>query len=269
MKRLLASLFLCATPGFASAQLPNWAEDIGYDQHPGEQLPLDTSFVRSDGTSVELSELFGERPVILAFVYFECPMLCDQVLSGLVRSLRAISFDVGREFDVIALSIDPGETPALAAEQKAGWLKRYGRERTRAGWHFLTGEEANIKRVAGAAGFRYAYDAETDEYAHAAGVVVVTADGTLSRYFFDVEFPARDIRLGLVEASEGKIDRVIDRVLLFCFQYDRALGAYTLATWRVLRFLGALTVGAITLFIGRSLWKERRKPAVATEAPSS
>ncbi len=267
MRKLLINTLLCALSGVASAQLPNWAEDVGFDQHPGESLPLDTAFTQADGTEVRLGDLFGERPVVLAFVYYECPMLCDQVLSGLVRSLRAVSFDVGREFDVIALSIDPGESAELAAAQKEGWLARYGRERTAKGWHFLTGDQANIERVTQAAGFRYAYDAETDEYAHAAGVVVVTAEGVLSRYFFDVEFPARDLRLGIVEASEGTIGQVIDRVLLFCFQYDRALGAYTLAIWRVLRFLGVLTLVCLAGFIGRAMWRERRLPSLATEAP--
>ncbi len=250
---------LCASTS-AAQSLPAQAQ-VGFDQRLGARLPLDARFALEDGREIALGELFGRRPVVLAFVYYECPMLCGQVLAGLVRSLRAIPLDAGTDFEVVAVGIDPGETPALARAKRASCLEAYGRAGAEDGWHFLTGAEGEIRRVADAAGFRYAYDPSTDQYAHAAGLVVATPAGELSRYFFDVEFPARDLRLGIVEAGAGAVGTAIDQVLLFCFHYDPSRGRYSLAIWSIVRLAGLATVSALAGFVLRSLVREQRSKA--------
>lgn len=255
---ILAGLGLAAFGAAAAAQgLPPQSE-VGFDQRLGAELPLDARFTREDGHEIALGELFGQRPVVLAFVYYECPQLCGQVLSGLVRSLRAIPLEAGADFDVVAVGIDPDETPELARAKLASTLEVYARDGAEAGWHFLTGAADEIRRVADAAGFRYVYDPATDQYAHAAGLVVATPEGRLSRYFFDVEFPARDLRLAIVEAGAGRVGTAIDQVLLFCFHYDAAQGRYSLAIWSLLRVGGLATVGALAGFVVWSLRREQR-----------
>lgn len=233
-------------------------ERIGFDQNLGATLPLDTSFVHDDGRTVELGDLIGERPVVLCFVYYECPMLCTLVLNGLVSSLRAVKLDPGVDYDVVAISIDPGETPELAAAKKAKYLEELGRPEAAPSWHFLSGDEASIRAVADVCGFRYEYLEDKDEYAHASGLIVTTADGRLARYLYGVEFPPRDLRLGLVEASEGKVGSLVDQVLLLCLHYDPLTGKYGLAIMNTIRVLGGLTVGVMLVFIARSLLRDRR-----------
>jgi protein SCO1/2 len=231
--------------------------DVSWEQRLGEQVPRDARFLDEEGRSFSLGQLSGERPTVLALVYYECPMLCNMVLDGLVRSLRALTFDVGRDFDVVAISIDPRETTALAKRQHDGWLDRYGRAGADAGWHFLTGDESAITAVAGAVGFGYTYVPLTDEYAHAAGLTVLTPTGRVSRVLYGVEFAPRDLRLALVEAGEGTIGTPVDQVLLRCFHYDPASGKYGLAILGLLRVAGIGTVLVLGLLVTRMLRRER------------
>ena len=255
-------------PGMAAtAQIPMLRE-VGVDQRLGEQVPLDTSFVDESGRTVQLREYFGGRPVVLALVYYECPMLCTQVLNGLVGSLEALTFTAGLEFDVVVVSFDPGETPALAAAKKATYLRRYGRPGAEGGLHFLTGRAESIDALTAAVGFRYAYDPAIDQYAHPAAISVLTADGRVSRYLFGIEFAPRDLRLALVEATDRQIGSVIDQALLFCYHYDPETGTYGLAIMNVIRLAGLLTVGLAAAFIVGSLRRERRQRRAAAHLPT-
>ena len=234
-------------------------DQIGIDQNLDEQIPLDLSFFDAEGNEVTLGDYLGERPALLTLVYYECPMLCTQVLNGLTRSLRVLSFDVGKEFDIITVSIDPGETPALAAAKKREYAKRYGRVSARHGWHFLTGRQDQIERLAQAVGFRYQYDPETDLYLHASGIMVLTPEGKLARYFYGVDYAPKDVRLGLIEASQNKIGSPVDQLLLLCYQYDPSTGRYGLVIMNSVRIAGGLTVVTIGSFIVFMLRRERRQ----------
>src|SRR5512134_2043064 len=213
-------------PGDAASARPGLLSKIGLDQRLNNQVPLDLTFVDESGREVRLGEYFGKRPVILALVYYECPMLCTQVLNGLVSALATLKFEAGREFDVVAVSINPREGPGLAAQKKAAYLERYGRPHTAAGWHFLTGREENIARLADAVGFRYEWDPKIQQYAHGAGIEILTPTGHISKYFYGIEYSSRDLRFGLIEASEERIGTAIDDVLLFCYHYDPTTGQY-------------------------------------------
>jgi protein SCO1/2 len=241
-------------------------EGIGIDQRLNEQVPLELRFTDSAGRQVRLGELLRDRPAILTLVYYECPMLCTMILNGLSRSLKPVRLSVGRDYDVIVVSINPRETPELADEKKRVYVKQYGREGSAEGFHFLTGEQEQIERLARAVGFRYTYDAETGLYNHASGIMVLTPGGRLARYFYGIEYPARDIRLGLVEASEGRIGSPVDAVLLYCFHYDPTTGRYGLLIMNVLRLGGVATVLLLGAFILVSL---RRDPARGAAARGS
>ena len=237
-------------------------QDVGLDQRLGERVPLDAVFRDERGAARPLRHWFDDGlPVVLALVYFECPMLCVMELEGLVASLRAVGLDAGKDFHVLVVSIDPGETPALAAARKSQLLDAYqaGGAHTgaAAGWHLLTGEQPAIDALAGAVGFRYAYDEASDEYAHAAGIAVATPGGVLSRYLLGIEFPARDLRLALVEASQGAIGNAVDQLLLLCYHYDPATGRYGFQIFAALRAGGLLTFGLLAVFVVLSLRKER------------
>jgi protein SCO1/2 len=240
--------------------------EVGIDQHLNEQIPLDLTFRDEAGQPVQLAQYFGTKPVILALVYYECPMLCTLTLNGLVSALKAVSFDVGNQFQVVTVSFKPSETPQLAASKKQGYLKSYGRTGADAGWHFLTGDEANIKRLTEAVGFRYRWVPEQNQFAHAAGITVLTPTGKIARYFFGVEYAPRDLRLGLVEAAQEHIGSPVDQLLLYCFHYDPATGKYGAVVMNIIRLGGALTV----LVLGGSLflmWRSdraRRSPVGAT-----
>jgi protein SCO1/2 len=236
---------------------PGLLKKIGIDQRLHQQVPLDLVFNDETGREVPLGEFFGKRPVILALVYYECPMLCTQVLNGVVSALGVLSFDVGREYDVIAVSINPKETPALAAQKKQAYLDRYKRPQTAAGWHFLTGKEENIQRLAAAVGFRYAFDEEIQQYAHGAGIEILTPRGVISKYFYGIEYSARDIKFGLIEASEERIGTAIDSVLLLCYHYDPATGKYGATAIAAVRIGAVATVLAFLTFLFVSLRKER------------
>ncbi len=241
--------------GSPASLAPEQLKGIGFDQKLDEQLPLDLMFHDETGRSVRLREYFGSRPVMIVPVYYECPMLCSQTLQGVVGSLKAVSFTAGAEFDVVAVSFDPSETPAQAAKRKDMYARKYGRAGAEKGFHFLTGDEATVKSLMAAMGFRYAWDAKSKQYAHAAGILVTTPEGRISRVFYGVEFAPRDLRLGLVEASQRKIATPVDQVLLYCFHYDPATGKYSTIVMNVLRLAAAATVlmlsGMVLLFIRR------------------
>jgi protein SCO1/2 len=236
---------------------PGLLSKVGIDQRLNQQVPLDLPFTDESGRAVRLGDYFGKRPVILALVYYECPMLCTQVLNGMVSALGTLTFDAGREFDVVAVSINPKEGPELAAQKKQAYVDRYKRPQTAAGWHFLTGKEENIQRLAAAVGFRYAFDEAIQQYAHGAGIEVLTPRGVLSKYFYGIEFSPRDLKFGLIEASEDRIGTVIDNALLLCYHYDPTTGQYGATALEAIRIGAAATVIALVSFLFVSLRRER------------
>jgi protein SCO1/2 len=246
-------------PGLPASAVPAPLREIGFDQNLSRQVPFDVVFRDERGGTVRLGEYFRGRAVVLAFVFYECPMLCTQVLGSLARSLDVLSLEPGRDFEIVTVSIDPRETPQQAAEKKTLYLERYDRTGAADAWHFLTGDEASIRRLAAAAGFRYAWDEATQQYAHPAGIAVLTPDGRVARYLFGIEYGPRDLRLALVEASEGRIGSPIDSLLLYCYHYDPMRGGYGLVVMRVLRVAGVATVLVIAGFIALMLRRERRQ----------
>ena len=255
--------FLVATPITTLAQnrLPPQLQNVGFDQRLGEQTPLDAQFVDESGQTVRLGDYFHGKPVILVMAYYRCPMLCTLVLNGLVQGMLDMDFDIGKEFEVVTVSFDPRETPDLAAAKKATYITRYGRPGAAAGWHFLTGQEPSIRRLANAVGFRYQYDPTTDQYAHAAGIMILTPEGKIARYFYDVRYFGGDLRLGLVEASANRIGSPVDQVLLFCFHYDPSAGKYGVAVMNFVRLGGLLTMLGLGTFLIRQFRRERRRNA--------
>jgi protein SCO1/2 len=229
-------------------QLPPQLKDVGITQLLNNQLPLDAVFTNHEGRQVRFGGLLGKRPAILVFVYYECPMLCHMTLNGLLRTLRPMTFNAGEDYDVIAVSFDPSETPQMAEKKRFEYLEKYNRPSAANGWHFLVGDDANIRRLTRAAGFTYSKDSNTGQWAHASGIMALTPDGRLARYFYGVEFSARDMRFGLVEASQGRIGTPVDQVLLYCFHYDAATGKYGFFIMNLLRALAILTVLAICGF---------------------
>ncbi len=254
----LAVLFIGITAGAAWPHddgRPAALREVAFDQKLNQQVPLDLRFRDETGKAVKLADYFKQRPVILNFVYYKCRDLCPLLLDGIVRSLRAVSFDVGNQFDVLTVSFDPNDTPSLAAAKKADLVEKYSRPQAAGGWHFLTGDQASIQSLTQAVGFRYTYDAHTGEFGHATGMILMTPDGRASRYFYGIDFSPRDVRLGLIEAAAKKIGSPIDQLLLFCYHYDPATGKYTLLVTRVIRLAGAATVlvlgGLITFLVMR------------------
>lgn len=245
------------TPGDPTAAKPGLLSQVGMEQRIGQPVPLDLPFVDETGAAVTLGDYFGTRPVVLALVYYECPMLCTQVLNGLVTAIGVINFDVGREFDVVVVSFNPKEGPGLAAQKKAAYVERYGRPQTAGGWHFLTGSASSIARLTEAIGFKYALDAETGQYAHGPAIEVLTPKGTIARYFYGIEYSARDLRFGLIEASEERIGSAVDDVLLLCYHYDPATGKYGAAILDMVRVGGIATMLAFVTFVVISVRRER------------
>jgi protein SCO1/2 len=243
--------------------LPGALQGVGIDQKLNVQVPLDLTFRDELGHTVPLSTYFRSgKPVVLAPVYYRCPMLCTQILNGLASSLKAVSFNPGQEFEVVAFSFDPKDTVELAAAKKEMYLRRYGRANTANGWHFLTGDDPNIKALMDAVGFHYKYDPATDQYAHASGVMIITPEGRLSKYFYGVEYAPRDIRLGLVEASLNRIGTPVDRILLFCYHYDPTTGKYgavALSTLRIAAGGFVLAAGAFLFLMLRRDWRRDRR----------
>lgn len=241
--------------GPSSATMPPALQNVGFEPPLNGQMPLDLHFRDETGRDVQLREFFGQKPVVLAFVYYSCPMLCDQIQMGVVGALRMLSFNPGRDYEVVFISFDSHDTPELAAEKKQAALARFHRPETVSGWHFLTGSQESIEAAARAANFRFRYDAKSKLFAHASGVMILTSDGRISRYFYGVEYPGRDMRLGLVDASAGKIGSPIDHVLLFCYHYDPSSAAYSASILRIIRLGGILTV----LSIVGGIWIFRRR----------
>lgn len=267
-------LMLFAYPGLTKAQFsdpdqtigvrPELLRDVGVDQKLNSSIPLDLLFRDEHGKTVALGQYFHGKPVILTLVYYSCPMLCTQVLNGLDRSLEQIPMTIGKDFDVVTVSIDPTEQPSLAEAKQAVYLGMYNRPAAAQGWHFLTGEEPQIQQLAQAVGFRYAYDPASKQYAHASAIMLLTPEGKLSRYFYGVTYAARDMRLALVDASGGKIGSPVDQVLLFCYHYDPHTGKYGLLISRVIQLSGLATIliggiFLILLFRGEHYSLEKRK----------
>lgn len=228
-----------------SAGLPPVLKTVGIEQHLNDQLPFDAEFKDENGNTVKLGSYFSRgRPVVLALVYYECPMLCNEVLNGLTGSLKGISFDAGKDFDVIAVSFDARENdkPDLAENKKASYLARYERTGAENGWHFLTGTQSEIDKVAQTVGFSYQFDEVTNQFAHAGGITLITPDGRISKYFYGIDYAPKDLKLGLMEAGEGKIGNAAEKLYLYCFHYDPATGKYGLAILKVLRLMAIATV---------------------------
>jgi protein SCO1/2 len=243
--------------GEPSSAKPGILAKIGIDQKLNQQVPLDLVFTDESGREVKLGEYFGKRPVILALVYYECPMLCTQVLNGVATALSVLDFNVGREFDVIAVSINPKEGPGLASQKKAAYVDRYKRPGTEQGWHFLTGRQESITKLADAVGFRYEYDDETKLFAHGAGIEVLTPHGVISKYFYGIEYSSRDLKFGLMEASSDRIGTVIDQALLLCYHYDPSTGQYGSIALTLVRVGAVATIVAFLSFLFVSLRRER------------
>jgi len=226
---------------------PDLLKDVGIDQKLNQQVPLNLTFRDETGKTVQLSQYFGQKPVLLSLVYFNCPMLCTQVLNGMEASMKGLPMDAGDQFNAISVSIDPSDKPVLAAVKQQMYVGMYGRPNGAQGWHFLTGDEDQIKKLANAVGFRYAYDPDSKQFAHASAIMVLTPDGKLSKYFYGIQYSPRDLRLGLVEASARKIGTPVDSMLLFCYHYDPNTGKYGLLISRLIQAGGLLTVLAIGL----------------------
>ena len=251
--------------------LPKALNDVGIDQKLNEQLPLDLVFRDENGRSVRLNDYFGKKPVVLALVYYQCPMLCNQVLNGMVGAFRVMSFAPGQEFDVVTVSFDPRESPAVATAKKKTYVD-YLPEAKRAGavtgWHFLTGDGENIERLTEAVGFRYRFDEATNQFAHASAIYVATSEGSLARYFYGIEYAPRDLRLALIETSQNKIGSPVDQLILYCYHYDPATGRYGAAVMNMIRLGGIATLivlGALLLLLrqrsrNQSDWPARGAP---------
>ncbi len=245
----LFSLLLCFVVGLtAKAQVqsvgirPELLRDVGIDQRLGNAVPLDLEFRDEHGAAVRFGQYFEGKPVILALVYYQCPMLCTEVTNGLLNTLKQVSLDAGTQFNVLVVSIDPHDTPVEADAKQLLYASLYGRHGSAAGWHFLTGKDPQIHALAQSVGFRYAYDAASGQYAHPSAVMILTPDGRVSRYFYGISYPPRDVRLGLVEASSNQIGSPVDEVLLYCYHYDPATGKYGIVISNVLRAAGLLTI---------------------------
>ncbi len=241
---------------------PALAREVGIDQNLDAQAPPDLAFRDEDDNAVRLGDYFRQRPVVLVLAYFRCPKLCSMVLNGLTDTFRLMSFEVGREFDVVTVSFDPRDTPEMAAEKKKSYLQRYGHPEIGESWHFLTGDKEQIDALARAVGFRYRYDEKEDQYAHASGIMVLTPQGRVSRYFYGIRYSPRDLRLGLVEASANKIGSPVDQLLLLCLHYDPRSGTYS-SVMDGLRVAGVVTLAGMVSFFVWS-WRRNRRRGTAT-----
>ena len=241
-------------------------KDVGFDQKLGAQIPLGLTFKDETGRPVELGSYFGSKPVILALTYYNCTMLCPLLMDGLIKALRPLSLEAGRQFTVLVASINPRETPTLAASKKDLYVQRYGKPGAAKGWHFLTGQEDAIRQLTQAVGFRYVYDAKKDDYAHPTGLLLLTPQGTISRVLYGVEYDSRDLRLGLVEAAAGTIGTPVDQILLYCYHYDPLTGKYGLIIMNVLRVAGIATVFCLGGFMLLMIRRDRRAARRPEEA---
>ncbi|MCG6928172.1 MAG: SCO family protein [Acidobacteria bacterium] len=278
-RSLFIALTLLALPALASAQLgpkpppmavgqPEILQEIGWDQNLGEKIPLDLAFKDEEGHDVVLADYFGDKPVVLSLVYYECPMLCTISLNGLARALEVLSFVPGQEFEVLTVSFDANEGTQLAAAKKRAYMASYEKSEEGAqGWHFLTGDEESVNRLTRAVGFRFAWDEETKQFAHPAGILVAAPDGTITHYLFGVEYSPKDLRLALVAAGQGEVGNAVDQVLLYCFQYDPKTGRYSAAILNIVRIAGVVTLLAMAGLL-LTITRRRRQdpPAPATSS---
>jgi protein SCO1 len=263
--RFRAAMFVALT-GVAAfsanaqqATAPAILSKVGITQNLNARIPPDLMFRDETGKSVRIGDFFGHKPIVLSLVYFDCPALCTEVLNGELRTMKAISLDLGKDFDAVTVSFEPKDTPALAKAKRDVYAGQYGRPEAADHWHFLTGEQQSIDALTNVAGFHYAYDSSIRQYAHAAAILVLTPDGRIDRYFYGVIYPARDVRLGLVEASEGKIGTLTDHALLYCYQYDPMTGKYGVVVMNVLRAAGGLTVLLLGIFMTMMFLRERKR----------
>lgn len=259
MKPLMA-VFLLQGIAFAQAQT-NWRPAVlrraGIDQKMGAQAPLDLPFNDESGHAVPLRRYFG-KPVILALVYYQCPSLCNMVLNGVLRSVKNLKMSAGDEYQIVAVSFDPRETADMAAAKKQSYIKGYNRPGAEQGWHFLTGPEASSKTLAESIGFHYAFDAVSNQYAHGSAIMLLTPEGRVTRYFYGIDYPERDVRLGLIEASNNRIGSAVDQVMLYCYHYDPSNGKYGLVIMNVLRLAGGVTVASLVIFMILMLRRDSR-----------
>ncbi|MCG6920697.1 MAG: SCO family protein [Acidobacteria bacterium] len=274
-----AALALLVLPALAAAQIgpnpppmavgqPEILQEIGWDQKLGEKIPLDLAFKDEEGRDVVLADYFGDKPVVLGLVYYRCPMLCTISLNGLARALEVLSFVPGQQFEVLTVSFDANEGTELAAAKKRAYMASYDKSDEGAqGWHFLTGDQESVDRLTRAVGFRFAWDEETKQFAHPAGILVAAPDGTITHYLFGVEYSPKDLRLALVAAGQGEVGNAVDQVLLYCFQYDPKTGRYSAAILNIVRIAGVVTLLAMAGLL-LSISRRRRKdpPAPATSS---
>ena len=243
-------------------QMPGMLKDVTFRQQLGEQLPLDAAFKDEAGRDVRLGDYFKTgKPVVFAFVYYECTMLCTQVMNGISSALKVVPFEIGKDFEVVLVSFDPRDTPQAATEKKAAHLQYWSTEKTAGAWHFLTGTEPEIRRATQAAGFSYQWDARNNQFAHVSGVLVTTPEGRLSRYFYGIEYSPKELRLALVESGKGAIGSKIDELLLYCFHYDPESGRYGVVVMNLIRLGGVVTVALVAGFILLMRRRETRTPA--------
>ena len=244
---------LVAQPGMPAA-----FQKIGIDQKLNNQVPLETILQDENGRTVRLGQFFSDKPVVLALVYYACPMLCNMTLNGLNDAMEKMPLDLGKDYQVVTVSFDERETPPLAKMKRDNYVKKYNREGAAEGWHFLTGNAVAVRKVAESVGFHYAWDSMTNQFAHAAGIMVLTPQGKVSKYFYGIKYEPRDLRLGLVDASDKKIGTLADKILLYCYHYDPATGKYGFAVMTIVRVSAAATVGALGLFMLIWIRRERR-----------
>jgi protein SCO1/2 len=246
--------------GIVASNVPPALKAVTFAQRLNQQMPLDTVLKDETGRDVVLGDYFGRKPVVLAFVYYQCPMLCPLTLNGISSAFTMLPFTPGRDFEVVIVSFDPRDTPEAAHAKKRAHLAHWKTEDTASGWHFLTGDETAIKQLTSAAGFTYQWDETTNQFAHVSGLLTLTPDGRLARYFYGVEYSPKDLRLALIESGQGRIGSVVEEILLFCFHYDPATGRYGWAVMTLVRIGGLITVAAVLGFVVMMRRRERRAP---------
>lgn len=260
---IVVLLFWGFTNAFAqmatSTPPPNIVTEVGIDQRLNEQIPLDLAFKDENGKSVRLADYFHSKPVIISLVYYRCPMLCTQVLNGMVETFKTMTFTAGKEFDIVTVSIDPSEQPALAAEKKEQYVEEYGRQGVAQGWHFLTADQSSIERLAKAVGFRYAYDPKSKQFAHGAGIMVATPQGRVARYLYGIEYGAKDLKFALMEAAQNRIGSTVDWILMLCYHYDPATGKYGIIVTNLLKGAGILSVLILGGYMLVNFLRDRRR----------